>query len=349
MFERLVDRRRPWSADRFLTTLGLAAVLGVGAYLRLRDLDLDWFIVDQARDIRVAMGIVQGRAFPLVGPEVQGGPAHTWGPLYFYLLAVPLAFSTSPLAAATFLSLLNLAAVYLTYHFGARFFGRGVGLMSAALFATSPLAVMSGRGLWNLAPMPLFALALLYCLFLVVIDRRSVMIVPTMLILAGVVQLHFSGVAFLAVFVLALAVYRPSIRWGHLGLGTMGFVALLLPYLVTQAFDGWRDIRAMLTFSQGALGAARPHDIWPSVRPAFFASADLTQWLGQTFGGSRLGRIGWLLQRTEGYLLLVGAGYLIARALSAGTRRPSPSPADDSRLRGYGLLALWIWAPVALL
>jgi len=348
MFGRLVYRLQRWSDDRLLTNLGLAVVLGVGAYLRLRDLDLDWFIVDQARDLRTALDIVHGRAFPLAGPEVQGGPARTWGPLYFYLLAMPLAVSTNPLTAATFLSLLNLAAVYLTYRFGARFFGRGVGLVSAALFATAPLAVVSGRGLWNLAPMPLFAVSLVYCLFLVVVERRSVMIVPAMVILAGIVQLHFSGVAFLAVFALTLGVYRPAIRRRHLVLGAAGFALLLLPYLVAQALDGWRDARAMLTFSQSALSAVRTDDIWPSLQPAFFASADLTHWLDQTFGGSHLRRIGSLLQRAEGYLSLVGAGYLIIRAL-AGTWRAFPSAADESRRRGYGLLALWIWIPLALL
>ena len=349
MLRRLVARLRLWSADRLLCRLGLAAILGVAAYLRLHDLDLDWFIVDQARDIRAALGIVLGQAFPLVGPEVQGGPAHTWGPLYFYLLAVPLAFSPNPLIAAMFLSILNLAAVYLTYRFGARFFGRGVGLVSAALFATAPLAVVSGRGLWNLAPMPLFALALMYCLALVVIERRSAMIVPAMVILAGIVQLHFSGVAFLAVFALSLGVYRPSVRLGHVALGTAGFVLLLLPYVVAQALDGWRDGRAMLTLSHTSLSVLRLHDIWPSLRPAFFASADLSQWLDHAFGGSRLGRIGTLLQRTEGYLLLVGAGYVGARALLAGAGQPSSSAAGDSKRRGYGLLALWIWTPIVLL
>lgn len=348
MLGRLVYRRQQWLDDRLLTNLGLVAVLGLGAYLRLRDLDLDWFIVDQARDLRTALSIVEGRAFPLVGPDVQGGPAHTWGPLYFYLLAVPLVFSPNPLAAATFLSLLNLAAVYLTYRLGTRFFGRGIGLVSAALFATAPLAVVSGRGLWNLAPMPLFAVSLLYCLFLVVVDRRSAMIVPAMVILGGVVQLHFSGVAFLAVFALVLGVYRPSICGGHLGLGTAGFTLLLLPYVVAQALDGWRDVRAMFTFSHSVLGAFRPHDIWPSLQPAFFASADLTQWLDRTFGQSHLRRIGSWLQRTEGYLSLVGAGYLIIRALT-GPGRAFPWEADAARRRGYGLLALWIWAPLALL
>jgi len=134
-----------------------------------------------------------------------------------------------------------------------------------------------------------------------------------------------------------------------LGLGATGFVILLLPYVVAQAFDGWRDARAMMKFAHSAVGAVRHHDMWSSLRPAFFASADLTQWLDQTYRGSHLTLVGSLLQRSEGYLLLVGAAYLITRALIAGTRRASPWAADDAWGRGYGLLALWIWTPLALL
>lgn len=140
------------------TTVMLVAILAVAAYVRLAEIDLTWFMLDQARDVRTARLIVQGRAFPLVGPVIEGGPSHTWGPLYFYLVAVPAAFSRDPTVAAAFLSLLNLLAVSVTYRLGAKFFGRDVGLIAAALFATYPLAVVSARAMWNLSAMPLLTL-----------------------------------------------------------------------------------------------------------------------------------------------------------------------------------------------
>jgi hypothetical protein len=338
--------RRYWSG------VALTAILGMGAYLRLHDLDLDWFLIDQARDMRKAMGIVRGLTLPLEGPEVQGGPAHTWGPLYFYLLAVPLTFSSSPVRAAAFLSLLNLAAVYCTYKFVARFMGQGVGLVSAALFATHPLAVVSGRGLWNLAPLPLFTVGFLYCLFLVVIERRSAMIVPAMAALACMVQLHLSSVAGLAVLALALSIYRPPIRFRHLLFGAGACAVLLLPYAVAQLTGQFQDVQATLSLVPGLFAPLPVQDVWTAIRPAFLASADLSRWQQLTFRESGVADVGAVIQRIEGYVMLVGTGYLVARVVGTGATRstlPRPVGTSDAVLKGYGLLSLWIWTTLVLI
>jgi hypothetical protein len=346
--------RHLWWAfeNSFLSRVALTAILGVGAYLRLHDLDLDWFLIDQARDIRQATGIVRGSAFPLMGPEVQGGPSHTWGPLYFYLLAIPLALSPNPARAAAFLSLLNLASVYFTYRFSKRFFGHGIALVSAALFATHPLAVVSGRGLWNLSPLPLFTVCFLYCLFLLVIERRSVMIVPAMATLACMVQLHLSSAVGLAVFALALNIYRPPIRLRHLLLGTGACVVLLLPYAVAQVMGEFHDVQATLSLSRVFFAPLPVYDVWSAMRPAFLASADLSRWQQLTFSTSGVAAVGVVIQRIEGYVMLVGVGYLVVRVVGAwATRSASPrlAGASDAVLKGYGLLSLWIWTTLVLI
>ena len=68
---------------RYWSRVALTAILGMGAYLRLHDLDLDWFLIDQARDIRKAMGIVRGLTLPLRGRRCKGAPPTRGGPSIF--------------------------------------------------------------------------------------------------------------------------------------------------------------------------------------------------------------------------------------------------------------------------
>jgi hypothetical protein len=322
-------------------TLALLAILAIAAYVRLADIDLGWFMLDQARDVRTARAIVEGRAFPLVGPAIEGGPSHTWGPLYFYLVAVPLAFSRDPTVAAAFLSLLNLLAVYLTYRFGAAFFGRGVGLIAAALFATCPLAVVNARALWNVAAVPLLTVAFFTCLFALVVRGRSAMVIPTLLTLALAPQLHLSAVSFAVVLAAAFLIYRPRIALPHLLVGAGAAALALLPYGVAVAGGGPRGLRTTLADSLARIALRPAGDALELVGRVFFTSAEVATWMTRRFGDGSVAD--WtLVHRAESWLMLLGAIYpawRLARARRAGV----PGSARD------GLLLLWIWVPLVML
>ena len=62
--------------------------------------------------------------------------------------------------------------------------------------------------------------------------------------------------------------------------------------------------------------------------------------------------MGAVIQRIEGYVMLVGAGYLVARVVGTGATRstlPRPAGTSDAVLKGYGLLSLWIWTTLVLI
>ena len=63
-------------------------------------------LVDGSRDLAQAWKIVSGENLPLQGP-LFGGAFHL-GPLYFYLVALPLALWGTATAVIVFLSLLTL-------------------------------------------------------------------------------------------------------------------------------------------------------------------------------------------------------------------------------------------------
>ena len=96
--------------------LVLAGILCVAALARLSRLDLTWFFLDQARDVSIASGIAAGHAFPLLGPRIGWTGAYL-GPLYYYLLAIPLLLASDPLAGVAFVALSNVVATWLLYRF----------------------------------------------------------------------------------------------------------------------------------------------------------------------------------------------------------------------------------------
>lgn len=328
----------------FTSLLLVAALMLAAAYVRLPHGDLGLFVHDQARDAHVATAIASRRSFPLLGPEVQGGPAHTWGPLYFYVLAVPFGFSHDPATAVTFLSALSLVSVFLTYRLGSAFFGARVGIIAAALFATYPLAVIETRAISNIALMPSFILVFFYSLFSLVVDRRSVMIVPLLAALAALVQLHLSTVSFFMVLLLALALFRPRVRPTHFIIALAGFLLLMLPYVLAQVLSKFQDIRALSSYAASQVRLRPPWELYELAGRVLFLSPDVT---GSLEGFKHTWRfvVFMLLHRLEAYLLLLGILSLGAAIVLRRMGRGVPWPSMAS----CHLLALWLVVPFLMI
>ena len=260
---------------QWVTVSTLVMILLIATYVRLSYPELSWFSIDQARDAHTALEIVSGRSFPLLGLEVMGGPAHTWGPAYFYLIAAPFAISRDPAVAVAVLSATSVAGILLTYRFGLVFFGRAVGLLSAALVATYPLAVIESKSLSNIAPLPLLTVIFFHALFALVVHGRSVMIIAALTVLAVLVQVHLSALSLVVVLALALALFRPRMRAVHLVIGLGVLLTLMLPYLVAQCLDGFEDFRAASSMSSAQLRLRGPAELGKLALHILFASPDV--------------------------------------------------------------------------
>jgi hypothetical protein len=241
-----------------MTGTAVAAVL-CAAYVRLSHSDLAWFSVDQARDARIALDIVAGRSFPVVGPEVAGGP--------------------DPALAVAWLSAMTLASIPLTYRFAARFFGRPVALLSIAFVGTYPLAVIESKALWNMAPVPLFTVVFFQAMFSVIVGHRSVMIIAALATLGLLVQFHLSAISLVVVLACALAVFRPPMRARHVALGLGVMLTLMLPYVVAQSLTGFQDIRAVAASSSGQFRLRGPIELAELMLRVLFASPDVVSGL----------------------------------------------------------------------
>ena len=151
----------------------LGAILALGALVRLSGLDVGWFLQDQARDGMAAQGILSGQDFPLVGPHAALSTVQLVGPLYYYLVAIPYGLSTNPVAGVAFLNLLGVLSIYLTYRLGKEMFGSLEGLIAAALYAVFPMAVLSGKALWNPGFIPFFSTLFLLTLWRFLVGAPS--------------------------------------------------------------------------------------------------------------------------------------------------------------------------------
>src|SRR5205823_10974697 len=81
------------------------------------------------------------------------------GPLYYYLLALPMVVAGfDPLWQAVMMAVFGALAVGVLYWLLFVWFGWLAALLGALLYAVSPSAIVASRSAWNPAPGPLFVL-----------------------------------------------------------------------------------------------------------------------------------------------------------------------------------------------
>ncbi len=324
---------------RIADALALGAVLVVGGYLRLVDTDLAGFAYDQARDAYVASGIVSGRSFPLQGVEV--GHAHTWGPLYFYLLAVPFALSSDPSVAVAVLGALTLGSLWLTHRLGNTFFGAPVGVVAAALLATYPRVVIAENSLSNVTPVPFFTVAFFLSLHALVAGRQSIMIVPTLATLAALVQFHLSTLSLAVILACSLALFRPPVRLGHLCLALASALLLLSPYLIAEGLNGARDIRTFLGQAAAEVRPLGPWALWLLADDVLRTFPDLMLRTLRGIGTTWTTALVPIATRIETDVMLAGTVFVCAAAV---VRSFAPG-ARGANAPAFVLLALWLVVP----
>jgi hypothetical protein len=318
----------------------LGLVLVVSAWVRLTGVDLGWFMVDQARDVSEAMRIAQGQRFPLVGPIAQD--LYALGPLYYYLIALPLRLSPRPEAAVFFVALLNLSTVYMAYRIGREFFSPTVGLVAAALYGVFPMAVISARTLWNPGLIPFFSVTFLYAFFRFLVRGQAWGLTLAMVALPCLLQVHLSGLALLVLFLVALLLLRPRIPWRAALVGSGAVLALFSSYLVFEARRGFRAFPDALRFLQ-VQGQIVTHEswaqvVWRAIRAPFVIPAQMAA----GFISSPVPAYVRPVQEVELALFVSGGLWLLAASLLRGRRTGVVSKAEV-------LLLLWIAVPLLTL
>jgi len=144
-------------------------VLASGVLLRSVEIVNKNFLFgfDQGRDYLAVKNIVENHKLTLIGSEIGAGVAGFrgifHGPFYYYLLALSfIIFKGNPYGGVVLMFGLGIATIVLGYIIGAKIFNVRIGLLAAAIIASSPPFISYSRFVWNSNPAPLFIL-LVFC------------------------------------------------------------------------------------------------------------------------------------------------------------------------------------------
>ena len=118
---------------------------------------------DFARDLHAALGIVQGRSFPLEGPVISG-TAHL-GPAWYYALALPMALGGSLTAVVATVAVVSSLQYPLAYLFGREAIDRQSGLTFAIVLALPGVGNLASVWIAHPSVTVTFTLATLLCLW----------------------------------------------------------------------------------------------------------------------------------------------------------------------------------------
>jgi hypothetical protein len=318
-------------AEKSGTQLLLGSILVLGAWTRLSGLDLGWFLQDQARDGTVALGIVSGRDFPLVGPEAGG--TFRLGPLFYYLLAIPYGLSADPKVGVAFQTLLALLSIYLAYRLGEDLFGPPVGLVGAALYAAFPAAVLSGKTLWNPGFIPVCTTLFLIALWHWLTGPRPWLLALLLPLLGAILQIHASLIICVVLFLAALLLYRPVLSPRALLMGLLGLALLYAPRLLFEVQHGFPDLRNLVGWAQNARPIYPTSPFWPTAWRGLATPFLLPERLAAALSQEALPDVFPVIERAELVLLGLGLLALAVRLIKATDRR------------AYLLLVLWFILP----
>lgn len=251
-----------WIKKNWLEILIIVLILLLAAFLRFYKLsEYMTFLGDEGRDALIIKKLLQEGDIPFIGPPSSVGNI-SLGPLYYYMMAVPMGiFKLNPVAAAGQVALIGVVTVGLVYYLGRIWFGKVAGVISALLYTISPVTIIYSRSSWNPNPAPFFALLGMFGIFkahksgdyrwLVLVGGAS----------AAALQMHYLATVLIPIFgILWLyeLILRPSRKADKYFLtGTLGGVAtfflIMLPLILfdlNHHFLNFRAIKQLLTNSQ---------------------------------------------------------------------------------------------------
>ncbi len=227
-------------------TVSLLCIILSAAFLRIYQLEnLMPFMGDQGWFYLSAKDMVTNGTIPLVGITAS----HTWlhqGPLWTYMLAFGLWVTHgNPISGGYIAVFFGILTVYLVYFLGKDLFSYRIGIISALLFAVSPLAIVYSRMPYHTAPIPFFSV-----LFLIVLWKwiqGNKMMFPVLIFLLGILyNLELATVLFvipLIVFLFYGIVKKTP--WAQifsikiLGLSLIAFIVSMFPILLYDIGHGF--------------------------------------------------------------------------------------------------------------
>lgn len=215
------------------------------------------FLGDEGRDALMIKRILTTGDIPLIGPPTSIGNMYL-GPLYYYMMAVPMALSwLNPVAAAVMVALIGSATVGLVYFFSRIWFGMTAAIVASVLYTISPVTITYSRSSWNPNPAPFFALLALLGLYLARKRNNFKWFILSGASLAFAVQMHYLALILLPIYgflwiyeLVIMRKHKTGMKNFWLGtiLSILIFLILMSPLLIFDLKHNWMNFRAISTF-----------------------------------------------------------------------------------------------------
>lgn len=237
-------------------TIMLTGILLLSFFLMTYRLaELMPFIGDQGWFYLSARDMVINGEIPLVGIPSSRPWLHQ-GAYWTYMLAGALAIGQfHPLSGAYLTILLGLISIVVIYKVGQYIFSQRVGLIAALLFATSPLVITLARIPYHTAPIPLFTLIFIFCLYQWV-RGKPIYLPLTIFTLAVLYNFQISTFLLTIVFLLVAGYglikqkewFNKVIHIKYLLLSILAYLIPMLPMLLYDLEHGFPQTFLFLTW-----------------------------------------------------------------------------------------------------
>ncbi|MDD2822933.1 MAG: glycosyltransferase family 39 protein [Candidatus Daviesbacteria bacterium] len=255
-----------WIKQNKLECLILTTILGVAAFLRFYRLpDYMTFLGDEGRDALIVKDILVNHIIPSIGPPSSVGNIYL-GPLYYYMMAVPMGiFWLNPVAATAMVALIGVMAVALIYYLARVWFGVCAAILAASLYALSFVTITYSRSSWNPNPVPFFTLLAILGFYKARQSKNFLWLILTGISLAAAVQMHYLSLILLPIFgllwVFELKDQVIRQKYSHFIFGTISaitvFILMLMPLILfdfRHNFLNYRGIVSLFTQSDSSVG-----------------------------------------------------------------------------------------------
>ncbi len=278
----MIAKFKKWIKKNKNDFIILLFLLALGAFVRLYQISgYMTFLGDEGRDAIIVRRLLVDFDPILIGPGTSIGNMYL-GPLYYYLMApFLLLFNFSPVGPSVMVALFGVATVYLIWYIARLWFGKAAGVVSALLYALSPVIIIYSRSSWNPNIMPFFSLLTIFSLWKVWNDGKFRWLIMMGISLAFVLQSHYLGLLLIPTILIFLFVKFWVVSKGvksekqnllkNMIFGGLAFLFLMSPLFIFDLRHNWMNFNAIKTFftQRETTVSIKPWKALPNVYPIF--------------------------------------------------------------------------------
>ena len=237
----------------------LIGLLVVASVVRLyRIAATQTFLEDEGRDMLIVQRMIDTKLPVLLGPQTSTGNMYL-GPLYYYFITPALILSHGdPIGPAVEIAISGVVTVALLYYLGKKWWGESAGFVASILYAVLPYPVMFSRNSWNPNLAPLIMALLLWAASEIKLGGKQKDKYRPVLyfgLLSGVLmQLHYMamvGIGAVGIYVVSTNFKEWKRLLVSLGIGLVGLMLTLSPFLVFEVRNNFVNSRALFGFLSG--------------------------------------------------------------------------------------------------